>query len=181
MTNSRAKLLETKYFLDCMTKNQIECDTFKYNLSAFLAAARSVTLIMQTEFSKVLGFNQWYKNKQTEMENDSTMNIMNNKRRMTIHVTPVIATEHTNINISLQLNIPSPSVSIEVRNSHGNVVEQRESRSEPPPPHSAPKVTTETLWYFEELPNTDVLTLCKKYIDYLDALVSECESRFNTS
>jgi hypothetical protein len=40
MTDTREKLLKAKYFLERMIKNQDKRDSFKYNLSAFLSAAR---------------------------------------------------------------------------------------------------------------------------------------------
>ncbi|MCD6209368.1 MAG: hypothetical protein J7J01_00480 [Methanophagales archaeon] len=53
-TDTREKLLEARYFLEQMKERQSDQDAFKYNLSAFLAAARSVTLIMQKEFARLL-------------------------------------------------------------------------------------------------------------------------------
>jgi len=69
MSDTRQKLEEAKYF-------------FKYNLSAFLSAARSVTLIMQKEFGKVSDFKDWYTEKQSMMRSDETMRLLNNKRVM---------------------------------------------------------------------------------------------------
>lgn len=56
MSDTREKLQESEYFLGLMTLTQAERDTFKYNLSAFLSASRSVTLIMQKEYDRISGF-----------------------------------------------------------------------------------------------------------------------------
>lgn len=44
------KYSEAKYFLDRMKENISDPDAFRYNLSAFLAAARSITFVLQNEF-----------------------------------------------------------------------------------------------------------------------------------
>jgi len=46
MSDSREKLLEAEFFLERMKETQSDRAAFKYNLSAFLAAARSVTWFM---------------------------------------------------------------------------------------------------------------------------------------
>ena len=108
MTNTREKLGEAKYFFERMIEKQSECEAFQYNLSAFLSAARSITLIMQTEFDKVLGFKEWYANKQTHVLADKTMKFLNNKRVMTIHQKPV--RPRVNVAANVTLNIPVPSI-----------------------------------------------------------------------
>jgi hypothetical protein len=178
MTKTREKLLEAKYFFECMIDKQSEHDAFKYNLSAFLAAARSVTFIMQKEFDKVLGFKEWYADKQAKMQGDRTMKLLNNKRMMTIHQQPV--RPHANVNVSVTLNIPVPSIgySVEVIGADGAVIERRDSKPEPPPAPAKTEKRTEWQWYFDELSGKDVVTVCKGHIGKLEALVGECESRF---
>jgi len=54
------KYSEAKYFLEKMKENISNPDVFRYNLSAFLAAARSITFVLQKEFkNKKEGFNEW--------------------------------------------------------------------------------------------------------------------------
>jgi hypothetical protein len=52
------RLLEGEYFLKCMTRARAE--PFGYNLNGFLAAARSVTFLLQKEYSKIDGFATWW-------------------------------------------------------------------------------------------------------------------------
>ncbi len=35
-------------------------------------------------------------------------------------------------------------------------------------------------WYFDELPEKDIVTVCKEHIAKLDTIVEECESRFTS-
>jgi len=48
---------------------------FRFNLSAFLSAARRITLVMQKEYDQVLGFKSWYKLQQEEMRKDKLLDI----------------------------------------------------------------------------------------------------------
>lgn len=176
MTNTEEKLLEAKYFLERMTEKQSDRDAFKYNLSAFLAAARSVTLIMQKEFDKAPGFEKWYSEKQAKMKSDEVMSLLNKKRVMTIHQQPVRPRAHVNVGISEQLVI-GESVSIVVTHADGTI-ERSESEPTPPSRPAETKVTTEWRWYFEELPERDAITLCQEQIVKLETLVTECESQF---
>ena len=176
MSDTREKLQESEYFLKLMTLTQAERDTFKYNLSAFLAASRSVTLIMQKEYDKISGFKQWWSEKQEKMRSDDAMKLLNEKRVMTIHTQPVRPRAQVNVTIKEHITV-SDSVSIVITHTDGTV-DRRESELTPPSVPAKTEGNTEWRWYFDELPKKDVLTLCKEHIAKLDALVKECESRF---
>lgn len=150
VSNTRQKLLEAQYFLERMNENQTNGPAFRYNLSAFLAAARSVTMVMQKEFKKVSGFAQWYDKKRLEMRADQTMRYLNKRREVTIHQRPVPF--HYAIRLDVYL---APIGSNK---------------------HSYSKVQ----WYFSDLPdpNKDVFTICKEYIKNLEHVVEECEFQF---
>jgi hypothetical protein len=176
MSDTREKLQESEYFLERMTLTQDERDTFKYNLSAFLSASRSVTLIMQKEYNKISGFKQWWAKKQGKMRSDEAMNLLNEKRVMTIHTQPVRPRAQVNVTIKEHVTI-SDSVSIVITHADGTV-DRRESEPAPPPEPAKTESNIEWRWYFAELPKKDVLTLCKEHKAKLDALVKECESGF---
>jgi hypothetical protein len=176
MSDTEEKLHESRYFLELMTLAQAERDAFKYNLSAFLSASRSVTLIMQKEYGKISGFRRWWSGKQKEMRSDDAMRLLNEKRVMTIHTQPVRLRGEVNITIKERITI-SDSVSIVLTHADGTV-ERREPEPTPSPPATENESSVEWRWYFDELPEKDVLTLCKEHMAKLDALVKECESRF---
>ena len=177
MTKTRDKLLEAKYFLQRMREGQSEPDAFKYNLSAFLTAARSVTMFMQKEFHKIPGFKEYYAKKRCEMKQDETMNLMNSKRVMTIHNQPVHPRANIGVNISETVTI-SESLSVVLTREDGTT-ERSEPEPTPPPPPSGTKVTAKWLWYFDELPDKDIISVCEEHIDKLGTLVAECESHFS--
>jgi len=173
-TNTREKLLEAKYFLEHMKVNQSNRDAFKYNLSAFLAASRSVTLIMQKEFSKLPCFQEWYKKKQF----DETMKLLNDKRVKTIHHEPVRPQAHVAISVMDYIGF-SDSVSIKITHANGTVERSESKPTLPPTPTTKTETKVEWLWYFDELPNNDIITVCEEHIIKLETIVSECESLFS--
>jgi hypothetical protein len=61
ISDTRFKLEEALYFLDQMKKNLDNRKYFTFNLVAFVAAGRSVTFVMQYEFTRKVGpFAKWY-------------------------------------------------------------------------------------------------------------------------
>jgi len=57
------KLFETDFFLDKIKESKKSIDTKRhaeYYFSAFLSSSRSVTFVMQSAFSKLPGFTEWY-------------------------------------------------------------------------------------------------------------------------
>jgi hypothetical protein len=177
VSHTKEKLLEAKYFLERMTEKQAEPD-FIYNLSAFLGAARSVTLVMQTQHNGAAGFNKWYTQKQAEMQGNKEMRLLNDKRVMTIHKKPVRPRAHDNIRIPETVTV-GETASVVLTHADGTI-ERLESEPTPPPTQARPaktEMTTERRWYFNELPEKDVLTICQEYIFKLNTLVEECESR----
>ena len=179
MTNTKQKLLETKYFLERMIENQAERDKFKYNLSAFLAAFRSVTMIMQKEFNKVSGFANWYQVQQEKMKADDKMKLLNTKRTMTIHQQLVQPRAHVNVCITEHISL-TDSASIIVTRADGTIERYDSTPPEPPPTPAKTETTAQWRWYFDEVSDSDVVTVCQECMTELEAIVSECEQRFSS-
>jgi hypothetical protein len=185
MTDTRDKLLEAMYFFGQMEKNSAERDTFRYNLSAFLSAARSVTLIMQNEFDKITGFGEWYSNKQVEMNKDEIWKFFNEKRVATIHQGPIKPLAHYKMTICnpITFTVNVMSLKMIIKRTDGTI-EERKSEPEPPlvpDKHSEHgEITTEVLWYFDDLQDKDIVTLSKEYLSKLENIVTECESKYTS-
>jgi len=75
MSKSRAKLNEAKYFYEQMESNYKEGKTeeFKHCINAFLSSARSVTFVIQKEFRKYKGFDEWYELQKEKKFNDEKL------------------------------------------------------------------------------------------------------------
>lgn len=59
-----------------------------------------------------------------------------------------------------------------------DTVERQESEPTASSVPARTETTIDWLWYFDELPEKDVVAVCKEHIAKLDALMEECESRF---
>jgi hypothetical protein len=55
------KLEESGYLLTQVKQTANDWILFRSNLSAFLSAARSITLVMQKEYHQTADFASWYK------------------------------------------------------------------------------------------------------------------------
>ncbi|QAS80991.1 hypothetical protein CO657_23585 (plasmid) [Rhizobium acidisoli] len=65
------KLLEAEHFLARLV--QADGIVFQFELNAFLSACRSVTFLLQSAFSEVPGFLEWYEQRRVEMAADKAM------------------------------------------------------------------------------------------------------------
>ena len=64
------RLREAIYFARALGR-QRNADVISYHLNAFLAAARSVTFILQKEMSRIQGFESWWSERQQELSRDN--------------------------------------------------------------------------------------------------------------
>lgn len=78
--------MEVKFFLEKMESSLDDPEILVYYVSAFLSAARSVTLVMQFEIGKNHEFKNWYTGKQEEMKKNKIFNLFNSLRVETIHL-----------------------------------------------------------------------------------------------
>jgi hypothetical protein len=179
----KRKLTEAKFFLDLLAK-QTERENFENYLSAFLTACRSVSMIMLEEFKKIRDFEQWLKN---ELDSNPPMKFMQRKRNISVHQKPLHPHGQTNVSISESVSVSCSVVSIQLIDKDGNVVNSKASQTAPlSQPSSTEGINSDSdtnmsiqyLWYFDDYPSVDVLTLCKQFYDEAANLVSCCEIRY---
>jgi hypothetical protein len=182
MKGTRDKLGEAKYFLACMEKTNRDKNAFRYNLSAFLSASRSVTFFMQKEFKKMSGFESWYLSKQSQMAGDKIFRFFNDQRVKTIHEQPVSARTHQN-----RINIPEIDIFSTIEFTITTSIDEDGIMDNPQMTRvteqgvTVEEITADTLWIFDDLPLEDnfgckdVFTLCKEHVEKLESLVEECE------
>jgi hypothetical protein len=180
VTDTREKLLEVKYFLERMIETHTERNAFKCNLGAFLSSARSVTWIMQKEFGKVPGFANWYTAQQSKMKADAKMKILDDQRDVTIHQKSISPRAHVNISITEHITV-TDSVSVLIIRADGTVERRNSMPPSPPTPPSKTEAMVEWRWYFNEIPDMDVITVCKEHTSKLESIVTECERLFGSS
>ena len=185
MNNTQEKMVEAKYFLERMIEFQTARIPFKHNLSAFLSAFRSVTFFMQKEYSGDESFKLWYSTKQKEFDTNEKMDLLNKKRVMTFHHVPLDI--HSDIHVSVhekafasdesfaQLFHADGTIKKEehiIINEEPAIIEQVDSQSET-------IIDNKCLWYFNDYPNSDVITVCEEGTIYLTAIVLECITTFS--
>lgn len=174
MTDTGDKLSEARYFLQGMKDCRAERDAFRFNLTAFLSAARSVTQIMQREFGHVPGFTGWYAQKKTEMNNHSVMKYLHEQRNLSYHVRPVHARADASLTLFDRVTV-TDTVKVVLTGTGGEVKMDRSDSK----PQVAPSATAavEMAYYFEDFPARDVISICEEDLSELEKLVNDCEGR----
>jgi hypothetical protein len=188
------KLTEAKGHLRDMEKKKAAPRTFRRHLNAFLAAAESVIMIMERQGKgyarqkgKEAAFTHWFATKQDLFRTpdeinqktgknigaDATWIFLRAARNQTIHIEPITPAH------------------LARRSVVGRVRIRAEGEPEPPSlPASTPVQNDTNLWAFQPLtiiktgspiatlqpPRDDVLTVCKKHILTLEALIAECKA-----
>ena len=85
MNDTTQRTIELMHIYNQMIKTPFDQqNTFLANLNSFLALARSMTNVMQKEFSHVSGFDEWYSTKQEEMKKDADMKFFKKMRNKSL-------------------------------------------------------------------------------------------------
>jgi hypothetical protein len=83
---TRHKLREANFFLQQVKSTLDQPETLSYYLSAFISAARSVTMVLQFENGENQQFIDWYSKMQKDMKKDEIFSFFNSLRIDTIHL-----------------------------------------------------------------------------------------------
>ena len=167
------KVREAEFFLGQMKKTVNSPDEFRWNLSAFLSAARSVTWFLQSEFARTQGFKTWYGEKQEEMRKDPAMRFFVSKRNFSIKQASLTPRQAITVKASGTIR-PSGALEIKVIRD-GKVVERRElPASEQPAPVEVPAHVTYS-HLFPDFPGGErnVIDACQEYLSKLKSVVRE--------
>jgi hypothetical protein len=161
-----------------MKDTAAEAGPFKYNLSAFLSAARSVTLFLQKEYAATPGFEEWWAARQVELRADTRMSFFNEKRVETIHIRPLAPAAHVLVEVHEVIHM-TDAILVQLMDKDGKVIEERRSESSPAPPPTPlgeprpPRI--EWRWHFDELPDIEVVTASEEQLRKLRRVLDECE------
>src|SRR3989442_14185231 len=169
--NEQAKLREAEYFLERMRAELSEPEHFKFNLSAFLSAGRSVAQYALNEASGKRGGRRWY---DAFLRTHPVVKFLATERDANIHHRPIEPSGHVDV-YAADIARFSERVTVEKFDASGNLVEVT----------SSPEPSVEQLDDF--LPDArlvftyqfdkwagdgDVPALCASYLDALKNLVS---------
>jgi len=177
------KLEKTRYFLSRMQETEGR-EGFRYNVSAFVSAAKSLTEIMQKKSQHLPGFRDWHRANISDPVHvqGSDWHILTETRRLTNHTD------------ALRLDAPMEEVSIpfgtgdpgrdewnrrirfeEYRQRERNPFYRRPSRIVMP---GQQVKEYRPRWFFPEIQNRDAFTVCREHYERLSKLVEEFVSTF---
>lgn len=165
-TDTKQKFDEAKFFL---TKMKEDNDNFKYYHSAFLCAARSITLFMQKEYDKVSGFKEWYAVKQNIMRDNDVMKILLDKRNMTVHQKTINTLEKTVIHVRETISLSSVAIATAEDRIRVKGVTKKPGSTE---------IRKEILWFYNYDDSFDVVNISEQQIGFFEELIVECELKF---
>jgi len=165
-----------------MQENINDRNIFKYHLSAFLSASRSVTWYLQKEYAHNPKFEEWYTKKQDYIKTDPLFKFFNKKRVDVVHIKMIEVRGHHEATMHESIGL-SDSVIIELRDANGNIKQTETYTSKPKPvsqqKSSEPEITYR--WFFTDFNNEEkeIIPLCSKYIESLQAIVDEALKSIN--
>jgi len=84
-SDTEIKVAECQFFLNLVEQNASHQAVMYFGLSAFLAAARSVTLYLQAEGCKSKGFVEWYAGIQERLKDDDVARFLKDLRDGALH------------------------------------------------------------------------------------------------
>jgi hypothetical protein len=148
--DTQQKYNEAEYFLGMMKENDEDRQRFKYNLSAFLSAARSVTFVLQKESSKNPEFKEWYSKKQKWMKGDAVFKFFVGKRNYVLKERLIDPQAEISTTVEVTC-VASISVEVVVRDAEGNLKDYEYSEPPARPKHASnPNSREETKykWFF---------------------------------
>jgi hypothetical protein len=182
-TQTQDKLQRANYFRHHMKDAGGNRDHFRWNLEAFLEAARSVTDIMHTEYSrkKSEGFEDWYQEKAKAMMADPVMYFLLKKRNEVVHAKVVDVRGRHRSEIAEELSPLTETVAVVVTRADGTVVENQYASTVATEPVASSQAVSASqfIWTFQEFPGRDVISVVEEILSKLERLVVECTQRFD--
>jgi len=200
--NVRDKLREAEYFLGKMRETSAQ-EVFKFNLSAFLSAARSVPDYLLEDYNikyslqiplteklysdtfedrakqtgnlVALSFIQWWKHKIDALNLDPIWSLLTNKRHINVH-RDLVRPDRAEVKIQETIRA-SESLRIEKYDKDGKLTEIYESPKEEQPPKPIESEVSVN-WFFSEYDKEPIISVCEKYLDMMKKFVEEAEQKF---
>ena len=182
ISNSRLKLEETSFFLKKM-KDNIDIDPdFDYYLNAFISSARSIKWIINKEYSKDAGWENWNNDLSLKNEEKSFLKLITKLRNISIKEKPLMTNKEYIIpvpeEIDLKEGTPYSVVAVAVPKDQ-KINEKSENTLKQ-------ELESYSISFYSKIEilrtlgdsDWDILCLCQNYYQWLDNIVSECETRF---
>jgi hypothetical protein len=195
ISDTRFKLEEASYFFEQMKKNLDNRKYFTFNLIAFVVAGRSVTFVMQSEFTKVGPFAKWYcKNVDEALRKEEVPRFFRDLRNIVLkeegnprqYLRTVVTRDY-----AFSYDILGPATENEEGQEEGLMERNSERESQQQVKETTiiekPAAPDPTLKYLWDIPDINdktkkstryVIESCEQYLQRLSGLVDECERLF---
>ena len=179
MIDTLEKLKEAKYFLSEMESSLENPDRFRCNLSAFISAARSTTMVMNVEMAHAPGFSGYLpaKIQEANARTNGLMEYFHEQRRLTVHIRPLRPSRFINVELhetlNIHVNVNTPVVftgtggTIPVTIAEAEEAIEKMIRIEKV---SKPPVVTRQ-YFFDDIKDRDVLSLSRQYYSEVEKIV----------
>jgi hypothetical protein len=172
--HEQEKLDEAHHFLAGMTRSVEDPRAFRFELSAFLSAARSVLQYALVEAKTMTGGQAWF---DAHATGNPVLSFFRDKRNVSIHSGPIVPAATINVSASDVIRF-SEAVLIRCLDDEGNLVSERSIGSQAPPPVVSPPPSISRVYNFPDWTGQeDVLQLCRNYVAALEAVVNDGHSR----
>jgi hypothetical protein len=179
-TRTRDKLDEANFFFARIRESPTDQRVpFLYYFSAMVSAGRSVTFVMQDEFSPVPGFTDWYGEMQEKMKQDDLMVFMNDIRVENVH--KALVRPRARVSIPVGAGRALIEAELEVPGGQPGIVQFAGfERTVTAPPDTKVDwiLSLAPLGKGESEADREAITASEQWIAKLEALVDECERKF---
>jgi len=168
-----AKLQDLKYHLSQLQNMKGVVDG-RPNLVAFLAAGRTLTLVMQDEYKHKEGFEKWYGQKQEEMGNNSLARFFKTKRDEALHSSQSPKSIQIKVEFPKGFEIKAGEktfIPMGTVNDHGGI-DFDDSKDDG-------GIRTMDM-ILDDSQTEPTIKLCSDFFNYLSDLVTECDSKFDS-
>lgn len=189
MSKTWDKLKEAHFFLKKLEEHYYQQPDIDYYLSAFISSSRSVIWVMQSEYSNVRGWREWYNSREPTLEEAIFLKSINEVRIRSEKKEPLRTSFQMAVDIDERDNTPDLEDAVEslvdkkVKFTIAAIKDSRKKRQVRISKRSVSFVAkiNELIQVVEEFPDRDVLPICRKYYLILKSLVDECEQHLAIS
>ena len=175
--HEESKIAEAEYFLQELLRSAPRNPAVtRFNLSAFLSAARSVLQYAFKEAGQTEAGKSWY---DAAVNVDPVVRFLRDSRDINIHTRPVPVRTNTMIGVgqgALSLSSTNPAVLIQ-RGDQGIEWVPPPPRIPPLPATMEPQPTSHTYRFKEWTGPEDTLALCARYLAEVRRIVDEGRTR----
>jgi hypothetical protein len=183
MNQTISKLEEAKFFLVKMKESKNIDPDFTHYLNAFISSARSIAWVMRAEYSKVSGWEEWYKQYPLSDEEYSLLNAFNDARVSSQKIAPIKPTVKFYVDVSsqdfesYQIKAGKLSLGSMLKLTFPGSQEAHRRDESQDKIALVGKVAMVNI-EINQLPEIDIINASEKYFNSLQSLVRECNNKF---